>query len=757
MPEFPKEQDILDFVKESDSPVSKREIARAFQIKGREDRVALKTLLKALTEDGRLEQTRGKSYAPPESLPPVTTVKITAVNADGEWLAEPEKWHGSGRPPLIILKAGKTADPEGTTALVRIQRSKTRNKTYEGKIIKHFSRESHGEYVVGTIHFPREDAALFFPVERGNPAPLPVPQQYLKDIRENDLVAAYAVPGRDIKIVDVLGQQDDPKLLTLIAIYQQGIPNVFPKEVLDELDSEELTVPQPGGVRKNLQDIPLVTIDGADARDFDDAVFAEPDTDSRNKDGWHIIVAIADVAHYVRPGTALNAHALERGNSTYFPDRVVPMLPEKLSNDLCSLMPNVPRACFAVHLWISAKGDLLRYKFVRGVMKSHARLTYEQLQDARNGNPDETTAPLMDNVIAPLYAAFNVLDKSRTMRGALELELPEYQVKLGEDGTIQSIGRRTRLDSHKLIEEFMILANIAAAKAIEDSDVPGVFRIHPPPDASKIAAANDFLKSIGQSSGKTLNPTPKDLNKILLKVRNTKFSDIANMVLLRSQSQALYHPENQGHFGLSLTHYAHFTSPIRRYADLLVHRALIRIFNLGKAGLTDEEIAQMAGMAEHISTTERRSMMAERQSTDRFTALYLKDRTGADFPAAINGMSRAGLFVTLTETGSDGFIPTRLLPRDYYIHDERHHQLVGKRTGQKFRLCAPVVVRLKEIDVLSGSMIFTLVNYDGKDMPEPDDSPLPRRKPQSGTHRKKMQNTKKKQQKRDHRKKRGKK
>lgn len=746
---FPSADDILTFVKDSGTPATKREISRAFRIQG-QDRVAFKQLLKKMLEDGMLTQTAGKSYAPPQGLPEVTSVKITEIGEDGEWLAVPEKWHGDGAPPLIILKPGKDNDPIGTTAMVRLRRVRGENKTYDGRIIKHFSPHEHSTHMVGTIHFPNPDAALFFPAERGNPAPLPVPKEFLEKVKENDLVAAVYTPGRDIRIVDVLGQQDDPKLLTLIAIYQEGIPNVFPDEVLKEC--ETMSVPESGGARKDLSHISLVTIDGADARDFDDAVFAEPDTDPQNKGGWHIVVAIADVSYYVRPGTALNEHALERGNSTYFPDRVVPMLPEKLSNELCSLMPDVPRACMAVHLWIDKHGELQKYEFIRGLMKSKARLTYEQVEDAHNGHPDATTKPLMDTVIKPLYEAFHVLDKSRTVRGALELDLPEYQVRLNEDGTVKEMARRTRLDSHKLIEEFMILANIAAAQAIENSNVPGIFRIHPPPESGRLAAANDFLKSIGQSAAKALGPVPKEINTILEKVKNTKFAEVVNTIVLRSQSQALYHPENKGHFGLSLTHYAHFTSPIRRYADLIVHRALIRIFNLGKDGLTDDEISQIESIADHISETERRSMGAERKSVDRFAALYLKDRTGAEFRATIGGMSRAGLFVTLTETGSDGFIPCRLLPNDYYMHDEKRHMLVGRKTHFSFQLCAPVKVKLKEIDVMGGSMIFTLVEYDGREMPPPpEDGGM--RKPYRQARRKKLNNDGKSRNKRDFQKK----
>lgn len=740
MPHFPEKSDILSFVKDSAKPVSKREIARAFHIKS-QGRVALKSVLKQMVNEGEIMQTRGKSYTIPDGLPAVTPVKIIAVDNDqGVWLAEPEKWHGEGRPPQITLKPRKDSDPVGATALARVSRSS--DKHYTGQIIRLFSKEDHSAYIVGTIQ-KSDGAALFFPAERGNPAPLPVPEQYLKGIKDNDLVAAYAAPGRDIKIVEVLGRQDDPKLLSLIAVYQEGIPHIFPDDVLKE--TEDMSVPTDEDYREDLQDIPLVTIDGADAKDFDDAVYATPDTDPKNKGGFHIIVAIADVSWYVRTGTALNEHALERGNSTYFPDRVVPMLPEKLSNDLCSLRPNEPRACFAVHLWIDKDGALINFKFVRALMKSHARLTYEQVQEAHDGTPNDIAKPLMDTAIKPLYTAYKVLDRARTKRGALEIDLPEFQAQIDEKGHINDIIRRMRLDSHKLIEEFMILANIAAAKAIEDSDLSaGMYRIHPSPDQAKLSSTNDFLKTIGQNIKKMVKTEPKDINEILTRVKNTKFNNLVNTVILRTQSQALYYTENKGHFGLALTHYTHFTSPIRRYADLLVHRALVRIYNLGPGGLSADEEAQLSHMAEHISTTERRSMMAERKSNDRYTALFLKDKVNATFKGTINGMSKSGLFITLTETGSDGFIPTRILPRDFYIHDEKRHALVGKRTNRVFQLCAPVVVKLLEIDVLSGSMIFSLAEYDGQNMPEPEPNNRFRSKPGQNKHKDKRRKHKKK-------------
>jgi len=523
--------------------------------------------------------------------------------------------------------------------------------------------------------------------------------------------------AREAKLVEVLGDINSPRAVSMIAIATHDIPNDFPKEAIAEADAAQ---PVTLEGRTDLRSIPLVTIDGPDARDFDDAVFAEP-----VGEGWHLMVAIADVSHYVKPGSALDKHAFERGNSTYFPDRVVPMLPEALSNELCSLKPNVDRACMAAHLWLDKTGELTKWEFVRGVMRSKARLTYEQAQAAIDGSPDDTTRPLIDDVLKPLYGAFRCLLAARGKRGTLELDLPERKVEIA-DGKVTAIKIRERLDSHRLIEEFMITANVAAAAQLEGKGGVCLYRVHDKPNETKLEGLRDFLDSIGISLVPEKQLHPRFLTQILENAAGGPHAQVVNEIMLRSQSQASYSPENIGHFGLALAKYAHFTSPIRRYADLVVHRGLIRACKLGDDGLTEKEIEKLEDIADHISTTERRSAAAERDATDRFITLYMADRVGATFAARISGVARFGLFARLNETGADGIIPLNTLPDDYYHHDEKRQALIGRRTKKVYQLAQPVVVKLAQADRLTGSMALTLVEEGSESPPRP---PAKERKP----------------------------
>ncbi|MGE0108994.1 MAG: ribonuclease R [Bdellovibrionales bacterium] len=520
---------------------------------------------------------------------------------------------------------------------------------------------------------------------------------------EDQLIAAKLLQSskqglQEIEITDHLGDPDDPCLVSLIAILSNEIPYQFPETVIKEAGK---ACPAPLDKRTDLQNIPLVTIDGKDSRDFDDAVWAE-----ETSTGFHILVAIADVAHYVKAGSPLDQEAYKRGNSTYFPDRVVPMLPEALSNDLCSLIPHKPRACLAAHIWITKTGKIKRYQFVRGLMRSQARLTYEQVQAAYDGKANATTKPLMETVIKPLYAAYECLLKARETRGTLELDLPERAVTLDKEGHVTAIKTRQRLDSHKLIEEFMILANVAAASALSEKLNLCVYRVHDKPSDEKYDALRDFLKTLDISlpAGKELHP--RNLTSILNKVSGTETAPIVSEVILRSQSQAIYSPQNIGHFGLALGQYAHFTSPIRRYADLIVHRALIRAYKLGDDGLGDKDIKQMETISEHISATERRSVNAEREAIDRYVSLFMENKLGTQFKSHISGVTRFGIFVRLDDTGAEGIIPFRSLPRDYYELDETNMSLRGQRRKKSFKLGDPLTVRLEEADRLTGSMRF---------------------------------------------------
>jgi ribonuclease R len=571
-------------------------------------------------------------------------------------------------------------------------------------------------------------------------------EQHAGELVVAEVLASSKQERREARIMQSLGNPDDARNVSLIAIHTHEIPDRFSEAALREAeaalpvklprhsresgnpaasDSERMnhTARRRGPLdprlrgddsptyeRTDLRSIPLVTIDGPDARDFDDAVFAEAD----KKGGWHLIVAIADVAHYVRAGSALEKDAYARGNSTYFPDRVVPMLPEALSNNLCSLMPHVERACMAVHMWLDGKGELTRWQFVRGVMKSRARLTYEQVQDAKDGKPDAITAPLLDPIIKPLYGAYECLMKARLQRGTLELDLPERQVVLGKDGFVKAIKVRERLDSHKLIEEFMIAANVAAAAQLEGKGGICLYRIHDKPNEIKLTALREFLDTLGISLVPAKQLHPRMLTQILEKAAGGPHAQVVNEVMLRSQAQAVYSPDNIGHFGLALAKYAHFTSPIRRYADLVVHRGLIRTCKLGSDGLTDDEIKRLTEIGEHISATERRSATAEREAVDRFTTLFLAEKIGTVFPARISGVARFGLFARLDETGADGIIPLNALPRDFYDYDEKRQALVGQRSKRVYQLAAKVNVRLEKADKLTGSMSFSIVE-DGRD------------------------------------------
>ncbi|CAO3401173.1 ribonuclease R [Azospirillum palustre] len=711
---FPSKDAILAFIRSSTTPVGKREIARAFKLSGSADRETLKDLLRELEADGTVERGRNKRMAPPQALPAVAVLLVTGADADGELAARPLTWTGEGNPPRIFLLPEKKSRGEdkplavGDTLLAKLAR--INDRLYEARVIRRIDGEREGR-ILG-VYRPSADGGRILPTDRRHKTEFLVLPPNRGDAEPGDLVFADILPaGRagqpQARVVERLGSTDEPRAFSLIAIHAHGIPTVFPHAALREA---ELAAVPALMQREDLRDIPLVTIDGADARDFDDAVWAEADGDPENPDGWHLIVAIADVSYYVRPGSTLDRTAYERGNSVYFPDRVVPMLPEALSNGLCSLRPGEDRACLAFHLWIDRNGVLIRHRLVRGLMRSAARLTYEQVQDCHDGQPDEVTRPLADGVIAPLFGAYARLAAARAKRGTLELELPERRVHIDERGRVAEIARRERHDSHRLIEEFMIAANVAAAEALERRTMPGLFRIHDRPSMEKMEALRGFLAGIGHPLTKSADLTPDHFTRILRKVEGTSHATLVSEVVLRAQAQAAYSPDNIGHFGLALHRYAHFTSPIRRYADLIVHRALIRTLGLGVGGLDDETLGRLAEIGDHLSGTERRAATAERDAVDRYTAAFLADRIGDRFSGRISGVSRFGLFVRLDESGADGLVPASSLPDDRYDHDEAAHALVGQRTGRTYRLSSPVKVVLVEADPVSGSTLFRLAD-----------------------------------------------
>ena len=716
--DLPSRDEILRFIEESPEPVGLREIARAFGLRGGA-RARLKDSLRTLRGEGLIGRGRRGGVAPAgregDGLPKVLVVEVTGTDADGELLARPQNWRSEAAPPTIYLapeRRGRPALTAGDRALVRLQQIEP--GVYEGRPIRVL--DGAPRRILG-VYDPKTDGGRVRPTDRRVKSELSLRREHAEGAEAGELVLVEALQERrrlglqPVRVVERLGPLDSSKALSLIAIHEHDIPSVFSAAALAEAEAAQGVTELESGIgpaRLDLRDLPLVTIDGADARDFDDAVWAEADPAPGNPGGWRLIVAIADVAHYVRPGSALDGAARERGNSVYFPDRVVPMLPEALSNGWCSLKPEAPRPCLAAELWIDAEGSLLRHRFHRALMRSRARLTYEQIQAARDGNADGTTAPLLTEVVEPLYGAYEALARGRAARGVLELDLPERQVRFDQAGEVAAIEVRQRLDSHKLIEEFMITANVAAAEALEDRGLPCLYRIHDVPDPQKLEALREVLRSLNLSMPRGQTIKPAAFNRILQRSAEHAEAAMVSRLVLQAQSQAAYAPRNIGHYGLALRRYAHFTSPIRRYADLVVHRALIVAFGLGEGGLEDGEIAGLEETARHISSSERRAQVAERDTLDRFSAAFLQDRIGARFTGQVSGVTRFGLFVTLDESGADGLVPVSSLPDDRYDHDPKAHALVGRRWGRRYRLGERVDLRLAEADPISGGLILSL-------------------------------------------------
>ncbi len=717
MSKIPSKADILQWIADHPTRTSKRDIARAFGIKGAA-RIDLKRLLKELEEEGHLARRR-KTYRDAERLPPVSILRITGQTPDGELLARPLEWRGEGAEPvvLVIPRASDPALAEGDRILARLQEVRGEDHHYEARLIRRIG--TNPRRVLGVFRKLPEGGRIL-PIDKGDGKEWIVAPDATGGAKEGELVEAEQAGPRGrlglprARVIARLGDPTAPKAVSLIAIHQHGIPDVFPDEVIAEVDRMK-----PVGLegREDLRELPLITIDPADARDHDDAVWAHPDDDPRNEGGHVIWVAIADVACYVRPGTAVDAEARRRGNSSYFPDRVVPMLPDRLSADLCSLHEGEPRPCIAVRMQIDAHGRKIGHRFLRGMMRSAASLTYEEVQQAIDGTPDEKCAPLMDEVIRPLYAAHEALKKARGERQPLNLDLPERKVVLSDEGKVVSVAFAERLEAHKLIEEFMVLANVAAAETLIAKRSPLLFRVHEEPPPEKLDALREVAESAGLVLAKGQVLRTAHLNRLLGEAAKTDHAEIINLSTLRAMTQAYYAPENFGHFGLALQAYAHFTSPIRRYADLIVHRALISAHGWGDDGLSPEDIERLEGTAQHISDTERRSMAAERDTNDRYLAAYLSERIGEEFVGRVSGVARFGVFVRLDETGADGLIPVRSLGREYFHFDRDSGTLMGAETGMTIGLGQKVRVRLSEAAPVTGGLALELVSIEGEAAP----------------------------------------
>jgi ribonuclease R len=702
---LPDREELLAYIREHEGDAARRDIARAFGVRGAQ-RAELRAMLRELEDAGLIERSEGRKWRHSDRLPPVAVLEVFDLDDDGEPLLRPVFWEPDQAPPFIELKPGPrgiAAPGVGDRILCRLQRRD--DDSYAATPMRRVAGRP--QHIIG-VYRQAGDGGRVMPTDRGARHELFIATGDAAGAGDSELVIAELMPARRAglaraKVIERVGDASAPTAISLIAIHRAGIPDKFPETVVD---AAERAMPPGLENRTDLRAVPLVTIDGADARDFDDAVFAEPDTDEENPGGWHLAVAIADVAWFVRPGDVIDREAHRRGNSVYFPDRVVPMLPAALSNNLCSLVPDEARACLAADLWISRDGALLRHRFQRALMKSAARLTYEQVEATRTGGK----APVAMNVIDNLYGAFESLSRERKRRGTLELELPERRVILDENGAVQSIAPVQRLDSHRLIEEFMITANVAAARELIRLRQPAMFRIHDEPDREKLQELGEVLAEFGVRMAKAKIYRPADFNALLGRIADEPHARLINELVLRAQSQAEYSPDNIGHFGLGLRTYAHFTSPIRRYADLLVHRALIRGLRLGDGALPDEAGAAFAETGEHISATERRAVSAERDANDRYAAAFLEQHIGDNFTGVIRGVARAGLFVALDDTGAEGFVPASRLPADRYRFDAATHTLRGEQSGLTYRLGDNVEVRLAEANGLTSSAIFDLLD-----------------------------------------------
>ncbi len=717
---LPSKDEVLAYIAQAKGELSKRQILRAFNLPSKKF-AWLKEMLKQLERDGALARRRGRIHEA-GALPQVVLADIVGRDRDGELIAEPVEWDEASQGPIpkILVTTPRKPQPGqptpgvGERALLRVEPSgEQQGPAYTGRAMKIIPKSKAS--VLGIFRALPGGGGRIVSVDKKNLGrELSVRPGDEDGAQDGDLVSVAIAPEGRIglaraKVRERLGSLKSERAVSLIAIHAHGIPTEFSRAALAEAEAAR---PLTLAGREDWRKFPLVTIDPVDAKDHDDAVHAAPDEDPGNRGGFVLSVAIADVAAYVRPGSALDKEALERGNSVYFPDRVVPMLPERISNDLCSLKPNADRAALALRVIVDANGRKRKHTFHRVLMRSAAKLAYTQAQAAIDGAPDDTTAPLLEPVLKPLWAAYGALARARDQREPLALDLPERKLILKEDRTLDRVVIPPRLDAHRLIEEFMILANVCAAETLEGAGSPLLYRVHDEPTFEKMQVLGEVMASIDMKLPKGGAVKPALFNRILAQVAGGEHQTFINEVVLRSQAQAEYAAENYGHFGLNLRRYAHFTSPIRRYADLIVHRSLIGTLGLGADGLppslTREELAETAA---RISAAERRAMAAERETVDRLIAHFMAEHIGATFEGQISGVTRAGLFVKLVETGADGFIPASTIGDDYYRYEEKRHAMVGNRTGETFRLGDRLSVKLVEAAPVAGALRFAIMSH----------------------------------------------
>lgn len=702
---------LLSAIRKRPDYYDRKRLARHLGVKG-EDRRSLRQLLRGLVDDGALVYTPEKTYRMADALPGVMVVNVVHIDDDGDVWGEPERNDESGPKRSILLRdppRKNNADGAlglGRRALVRIKERD--DGTITGQVMKRLGKGAQTH--LGVL---REG-------ERGwriQPVSKKARHDYGVDkvadtLKGGDLVMFRSTRRnkgqiRLAEVRDVIGNISDARSASLISLHENDIPIGFPPAAIEQ--AQNAAMPGLSDAHVDLRHLPLITIDPVDAKDFDDAILAEPDTRDNNPGGWVVWVAIADVAAFVTPGSALDEAAWVKGNSVYLPDRVEPMLPHELSSNLCSLRPNEDRAALCVRMVFNSGGHKIAHKFHRGLIRSRARLTYRQAQDAfegQNGPESQEVLPELSN----LYSCYKALRSARTERAPLEIDLPERRVNVNDKGDVTSITVRDRFDAHKLVEEFMVQANVAAAEALSEKGVRTIMRFHDQPERQRVSDLSEFLPALKLKFSPGNKVTPARFNELLSQAAKKDLTETVGMAVLRTQSQAIYTAERMGHFGLNLSHYGHFTSPIRRYADLVLHRALIKTFKLGDDGTTKAEEQRLSETSEHISATERRAMVAERDATDRYVADYLKDRVGAVFKARITGVTKFGLFVTLAETGADGLVPISELGREYFALDEKTKSVIGVESGTTFKFGRVVDVKLTEATPVTGGLIFRMVS-----------------------------------------------
>ncbi|WP_257595624.1 ribonuclease R [Parerythrobacter lacustris] len=724
---MPRKEQVLEFLQSAEGIVGKREIAKAFGLKGQE-KIALKKLLKDMAEEGLIDGKK-TAYHRMGGVPKVTVLRVLEID-DGEPYAIPDSWQPDDAAPPPRLRVIENTRGKVRHAALKVgdrilARTEEAGCGWKAHVMKKLPARTEG--LMGVVEIDGSGKGWLAPVDKRIRQSTLISD--LGGAEEGQLVLAEPVgksPRSGVKVVEVLGDPLAPRAFSLIAISKHGIPNVFPEATLEEAELAA-KLPLSEDKREDLRHLPIVAIDPADARDHDDAIWADPD----GKGGFKAVIAIADVAFYVRPGGALDREARKRGNSVYFPDRVVPMLPEVLSADVCSLKQGEDRAAIVCHLHIDAEGKVLEQQFRRAIVRIAENIAYEDAQARIDGGKAE---PHLQN----LWDCWKVLAAARDKRDPLELDLPERRVMLDEQGKIAEIAIRERLDAHRVVEDFMIAANVAAAKALENKKSPVVYRVHEPPSREKLVALKEYLATFGRNFALGQVITPGLFNRMLKDVTDEAEKAQVMEAVLRTQTQAYYGPKNAGHFGLSLGSYAHFTSPIRRYADLLVHRALVDAYGLEQpkpkaelppsTGLSDRDREDLSRVSDAISQAERRAMEAERETIDRYVAAWLAGRVGETFETRITGVQSFGFFATIVGLGGDGLIPVSTLGAERFRYEETAQALVGEHSGTRYKTGDKLKLKLGEANPLTGALKFVPFDSDGNPIEPRGERPVPRRK-----------------------------